>query len=167
MSKRRHMPMTLGRTDFISRLRLLAGLGVLLVTSLFTLTLMAGNSVRNLKPFSDDQASLTTYSTQKRIDLSNPFFQQLGTNGRSCAGCHVISDAWSLSAAHVQQRFQASQGLDPIFRPVDGANCPSADVSTLAARSSAYSLLLNKGLIRMSLPVPDGAEFSVTAINDP
>jgi cytochrome c peroxidase len=81
----------------------------------------------------------------------------------------VIGDAWSVSAAHVQQRFQTSQGLDPIFRPVDGANCPSADVSTLEARTAAYSLLLNKGVIRMSLPIPTGAdaEFSVMATNDP
>jgi cytochrome c peroxidase len=151
----------------MSRRRLLAGLGVLLGASLFTLTLVAGNSIRNLQPFSDPSGTLTTYSTQKKIDLSNPFFQQLGTNGRSCASCHVISDAWSVSAAHLQQRFQATQGLDPIFRPIDGANCPSADVSTLEARTSAYSLLLNKGLIRMSLPVPAGAEFSIMAINDP
>jgi len=127
-------PTTLGRNKLsMSRRRLLAGLGVLLGTSLFTLTLVAGNSVRNLQPFSDPSGTLTTYSTQKKIDLSNPFFQQLGTNGRSCASCHVISDAWSVSAAHLQQRFQATQGLDPIFRPIDGANCPSADVSTLEA----------------------------------
>ena len=25
------------------------------------------------------------------LDLSNPFFQSLGTNGRSCASCHVAS----------------------------------------------------------------------------
>jgi cytochrome c peroxidase len=54
-----------------------------------------------------------------------------------------------------------------VFRPVDGANCPSADVSTVAARSSAYSLLLSKGLIRMSLPVPANADFSIVSINDP
>jgi hypothetical protein len=35
------------------------------------------------------------------------------------------------------------------------------------ARTAAYSLLLSKGLIRMSLPVPANAEFSITSINDP
>ncbi len=54
-----------------------------------------------------------------------------------------------------------------MFRPVDGANCPSADVSTLAAKTSAYSLLLNFGLIRITLPVPANAEFSIISINDP
>jgi len=151
----------------MSRRRLLTGLGVLLGASLFTLKLVANIYAPNLQPFPDPSGTLKTYSTQGAIDLSNPFFQALGTNGRSCASCHVISDGWSVSAAHLQQRFQASQGLDPIFRPIDGANCPSADVSTLEARTSAYSLLLNKGLIRMSLPVPEGAEFSIVAINDP
>ena len=53
------------------------------------------------------------------------------------------------------------------FARYDGANCPSADVSTLAAETSAYSQLLNYGLIRMTLPVPANAEFSIIAISDP
>lgn len=61
----------------------------------------------------------------------------------------------------------ATQGTDPVFRPVDGANCPSADVSTATARSSAYSLLLSKGLIRISLPVPANADFSIVSVTDP
>ena len=54
-----------------------------------------------------------------------------------------------------------------MFRALDGANCPSADVSTLQARTSAYSVLLDHGLIRMTLPVPVNAEFSIISINDP
>ena len=103
----------------------------------------------------------------KTIDVSNPFFKTVGTNDRTCASCHDAGDGWSSTPAHLQQRFQTSQGMDPIFRPVDGANCPSADVSTVDARSSAYSLLLNKGLIRITLPVPVNAEFSIISIDDP
>ncbi len=58
-------------------------------------------------------------------------------------------------------------GRDPIFRTNDGANCPSADVSNLAARKVAYSLLLSKGLIRVSMPVPATADFQITNIQDP
>ena len=58
-------------------------------------------------------------------------------------------------------------GRGPDFRASDGANCPSADVSTLAAATSAYSQLLNHGLIRMTVPVPANAEFSIVSINDP
>jgi hypothetical protein len=37
----------------------------------------------------------------------------------------------------------------------------------LDARTSAYSLLVNQGLIRITLPVPANAEFSIISINDP
>ena len=116
--------------------------------------------------FQDPSGTLKTVS-QGTIDVSNPFFTKLGTNDRSCASCHDAGDGWSITPPHLQQRFQASQGLDPVFRALDGANCPSADVSTADARSAAYSLLLNKGLIRMTLPVPANAEFSIIAVTDP
>ncbi|HEV3206209.1 MAG TPA: hypothetical protein VGZ28_04600 [Terriglobales bacterium] len=116
--------------------------------------------------FPDPSGSVETFS-QPQIDNTNPFFTTLGTNGRTCATCHVASDGWSITPADLQQRFQSTQGTDPVFRPNDGANCPSADVSTLAAKTSAYSLLLNLGLIRMTLPVPANAEFSIITITDP
>ncbi|MGH9503915.1 MAG: hypothetical protein ACRD20_13775 [Terriglobales bacterium] len=138
---------------------------VLAVTG--TLNLASNVYASNLEPSTDPSGVLRTFSFPGGIDLSNPFFKSLGTNGRSCATCHAQSDAWSVSTAHLQQRFQDTDGLDSIFRAIDGANCPSADVSTLSARTSAYSLLLSKGLIRMSLPVPSGADFTITSISDP
>jgi cytochrome c peroxidase len=116
--------------------------------------------------FTDPTGTVNTVS-QPAIKTTNPFFAALGTNTRTCASCHDVADGWSVTPTHLQQKFQSTQGGDPIFLPVDGANCPSADVSTLAARTSAYSLLLNAGLIRMTLAVPAGAEFSVIAISDP
>jgi cytochrome c peroxidase len=114
----------------------------------------------------DASGSVETFS-QTQVDRSGTFFSQLGTNTRTCNTCHVASDGWSITPAHLQQRFQSTQGTDPVFRALDGANCPSADVSTLAAASSAYSQLLNFGLIRMTLPMPANAEFSIISINDP
>ncbi len=133
----------------------------------FTLVTEGGSSLPNLLAVTDDTGVLRTYTSAGRIDMSNPFFKSLGTNGRSCVSCHTPSDAWTVTPAHIEERFEASQGTDPIFRPVDGANCPSADVSTVEARRQAYSNLLNKGLIRVSMGVPDGAEFKVTGISDP
>ncbi len=115
----------------------------------------------------DGSGFLGTYSTSGPIDVTNPFFQDLGTNGRTCNSCHVSSQGWTVSAHGVRERFEATRGTDPIFRPVDGANCPSADVSTVRARRSAYGLLMSKGLIRISLPVPAGADFQITDIQDP
>lgn len=99
--------------------------------------------------------------------FTNSFFKDLGTNGRTCFTCHQPQNGWSVSAADVAKRFKASDGDDPIFRLVDGATCPNADVSTLAAKQQAYILLTSKGLIRIGLPIPAGAEFAVTAVNDP
>jgi cytochrome c peroxidase len=98
---------------------------------------------------------------------NNAFFQNLGTNGRTCFTCHEPQNGWSVSAAGVAQRFAASRGSDPIFRIVDGATCPSDDVSTYAAKQKAYKLLIDKGVIRIGLPLPAGVQFAVTAVDDP
>jgi cytochrome c peroxidase len=97
----------------------------------------------------------------------NPFFQNLGTNGRTCFTCHQPQTGWTVSAQSVQARFNSSLGSDPIFRLVDGATCPTDDVSTLAAKQKAYSLLLRKGLIRIGLPMPANAQFQIVSVNDP
>jgi len=101
------------------------------------------------------------------ITSINAFFQDLGSNGRTCFSCHQPQNGWGISAASVQFTFIETRGQAPIFRPVDGAVCPTADTSTPRARSSAYRLLTGKGLIRIGLPIPAGAEFSIVSVNDP
>jgi nitrate reductase cytochrome c-type subunit len=66
----------------------------------------------------------------------NAFFANLGTNQRTCFSCHQPQTGWTVSAASVQARFYASEAADPIFRLVDGATCPSDDVSTIEAKIS-------------------------------
>jgi cytochrome c peroxidase len=100
-------------------------------------------------------------------DLSNPFFQSLGTNGRSCSSCHVAAAGWTITPEDVQNRFDATGGTDPIFRTNYGSNSPDADISSVAARRTAYSMLLSKGLIRIGLPIPRGAEFELLEVDDP
>jgi cytochrome c peroxidase len=99
--------------------------------------------------------------------FNNAFFQNLGTNGRTCFTCHQPQTGWTVSAASVAARYEASNGTDPIFRLVDGATCPSDDVSNPVAKRRAFSLVIAKGLIRIGLPMPAGAEFEVTSVNDP
>ena len=96
---------------------------------------------------------------------TNPFFQNLGSNGRTCFTCHEPQDGWTLSAAHAQARF-AADPTDPLFRLVDGATCPSDDVSTPAARSAAYSLVTGKGLIRIGLPMQSTMQFQILSVQD-
>lgn len=97
----------------------------------------------------------------------NAFFQSLGTNGRSCVSCHVPAAGWSVTPPELRKRFRETDGLDPIFRTNDGSNSPNADVRTVAARREAYSMLLNKGVIRVGLPVPANAEFELIEVDDP
>src|SRR5207249_4358279 len=98
----------------------------------------------------------------------NPFFQSLGSNGRSCATCHQPSDGMSVPAAHIQARFDASQGLEPIFRTNDGSNCNhNIDTTTVEGRASAYSLLRTRGLIRVAISAPPGGEFTVDSVSNP
>ena len=110
-----------------------------------------------------------TYSTVGGgIDLTGPFFQSLGANGRSCGSCHQPGDGMSVSGPHVQLRFDQTAGMDPIFSTVDGSNCDhDIDVSTLQGRYSAYSLLRTRGLLRIALAVPTNADYAVTAVSNP
>jgi cytochrome c peroxidase len=107
-----------------------------------------------------------TVST-KPIDRQNPFFQSLGTNGRACVHCHQPDAAWSITPAGLRRVFDSSGGLDPVFRTNDGSNSPRADVSSVEKRRLAYSMLLNKGVIRVGLPVPTNAEFELVGVADP
>ncbi len=116
----------------------------------------------------DPSGQIGTYQRNgATLTSSNPFFQNLGTNGRTCFTCHQPKDGWSVSAISAKARYYASNGTDPLFRLVDGATCPTADVSTPHAKLRAYSLLLNKALVRVGLPFPKDAEFSVVSIHDP
>ena len=126
----------------------------------------SGIQLPNLLPLPNSSGLAATFS-EGAIHLDNAFFQSFGTNGRSCGSCHLPTEGWSISAQNVRLRFYATLGTDAIFRTNDGANCSTANVSTFAAKQQAYSLLLKKGLIRVELPVPAGAEFAVTTVVNP
>src|SRR5262249_50278206 len=60
--------------------------------------------------------------------------------------------------------FTATKGKHPLFAPVDGANCPDiADNSDPAS----HSALLNNGLIRVGITLPQNAEFNLTVVRNP
>ncbi|MBW8831124.1 MAG: hypothetical protein JF606_17205 [Burkholderiales bacterium] len=134
------------------------------------------------------------------LPASNAFFQSLGTNGRSCFSCHRPSDGMSLNTNTIRMLYMATAGRDPLFAPVDGANCPSSvpHAQTYApgfggrysaryggahqsSSNEAHSLLLNKGLFRIFLPVPQHTpdltavggppshpvEFTISVVSDP
>jgi cytochrome c peroxidase len=99
------------------------------------------------------------------------FFEPLKADGRACVTCHQPSDGMSLSAATAQRRWTETGGHDALFAAFDGSNCPNLP----QALRSSHSLLLNKGLIRISRPWPprDSSgkaikpEFTIEVVNDP
>lgn len=122
------------------------------------------STIQNLQPYLDATGFVATYNANGNIDTKAEFFQSLGTNGRSCATCHLASEAMSFSAQGARDRFAQTKGKDPLFAAVDGANCPTARAGDKAARS----LLLGSGLIRVFLATPvNGAQFTVSAAYDP
>jgi cytochrome c peroxidase len=117
--------------------------------------------------FSNQFGVHRTLTMAGAIDTSNPFFQDLGTNGRTCFTCHRPAEAWTVTPQELTERFRETDGLDPIFRTNDGSNCAGADVSSNWARRLAFSLLLSKGLIRIGIDVPQDAEFTIVDVDDP
>jgi hypothetical protein len=156
----------------------------LLVSAAVPASLPAENGLSQLEdllrlpnglPFPNPAGFASTFSRAGHIDLRNEFFQDLGTNGRRCVSCHLPSAGWTITPAQVRAIFDRTRGgvipdpfgLGAIFRLNDGSNSPNADVSTLDARRRAYNMLLTKGLIRVGIGVPVGADFELVAVDDP
>lgn len=119
----------------------------------------------NLFAFLDLSGFSATNSVTGSVDLSAPFFQKLGTNGRTCGTCHEPSTGFGLSAADAQFRYFLTRGKDPLFAQVDGATCPTGPANN--------SLTVNNALIRIGLQVapngtdPNPPQYTITAAQDP
>jgi cytochrome c peroxidase len=122
---------------------------------------------RSMLLFANAAGLLGTFSTSGALDLQNPFFQDLGTNGRRCVTCHQPGSAWTITPQNVQARLLFSHGDDPIFSNNDGSNCEGDPAQTVAEKKTAYSLLLTRGLIRVGLNLPDHPEFIIDSVRDP
>jgi cytochrome c peroxidase len=123
------------------------------------------NQVPNNFPIINAAGTAATFSTAGFVDLENPFHVPQGSNGRSCESCHLLQFGWSVVPAEVELRFWLTLGTDPIFNLLD-ANSPTADVSTVQARYSSYSML-RQGLFRRGGNVPATAEYEIIAVDDP
>ncbi len=121
------------------------------------------NLIASLQPYPTPTGTVSTYTSTGSIDPNGIFFQPLGTNARSCASCHQLSQGMSISTASAQALFTSSNGTDPLFLAVDGANCPTAQTGD----SAGHSLLLNNGLIRIAEGPPATAQFQIAVVQDP
>ncbi len=113
--------------------------------------------------YRDASGMLEILNVDGRRDTRGAFFQSLGTNGRTCATCHVASQAMTISPPQIRERYEATDGGDPLFASVDGANC--SDVRREDRRG--HGLLLEHGLIRVAIGIPASAQFTVSVVHDP
>ncbi|MFN0250373.1 MAG: hypothetical protein ACKV2T_26070 [Kofleriaceae bacterium] len=98
---------------------------------------------------------------------NNPFFADLGTNGRTCASCHGFEGGFTTS--HAQRLWNQSNGTDPLFMVTfDIGKCPDSDISTKRKRRDAMELTLERGSVRAGMNrVQPTAEFEITMVEDP
>lgn len=126
----------------------------------------ASCSIPNNHPVRNPGGHAATFSTDGFVDLTGEYFQAQGSNGRSCASCHIPEEAWSLTPATLQRLFDETDGTHPIFNLLD-ANNPTMDVSTVEAREAAYSMLLTRGVFRRGGAPRAGAEWALIGVDDP
>jgi cytochrome c peroxidase len=107
-----------------------------------------------------------TFSAQGSINLTGEYFQAQGTNGQSCASCHIPEEAWSITPSTLQRLFNETDGTHPVFSQLD-ANNPGMNVSTVEARRAAYSMLLSRGVFRRGGAPRPNSEWELIAVEDP
>src|SRR5688572_21317561 len=131
-----------------------------------------GAALADFATYENDRGQVGVLNTSGRVETkAHPFFEPIGTNGRACVTCHQPADGMALSVRTVRERWEATGGKDPLFAAVDGMNCPNLP----PADPRSHSLLLERGLIRVSLPWPpsgpDGTrldpEFTIEVVRDP
>ncbi|HTS65402.1 MAG TPA: hypothetical protein VMH28_25450 [Candidatus Acidoferrales bacterium] len=107
-----------------------------------------------------------TFSTQGFLDLTGEYFQAQGSNGRSCATCHIPQNAWSVTPGVLRLLFDQTGGTHPIFNPLDADN-PNGDLSTVEARRAGYSMMLARGVFRRGGAPRAEREWDVVGVDDP
>src|SRR5262245_33639204 len=129
--------------------------------------LHAQSSISNNLQFQNSSEQSATYSTQGFVDLTGAYFHAQGSNGRSCASCHIPQEAWSINPGTLQRLFDETGGTHPVFNPLDANNPLTGDFSTVEGRRAAYSTLLNRGVFRRGAAPVAGREWNLIAAEDP
>jgi len=132
----------------------------------------SGGHMPEYATYTNAAGKLAVYLADGPVDLKDhPFFRPMGPAGRSCATCHEPDQSMTLSTEGVRKRWDAYGFKDPLFALNDGAACPNAPEGD----RSSHALLLDRGLIRISLPWPPRTagdapiqpEFTIEVVRDP
>ena len=119
----------------------------------------------DMQRFANPSGAAATFSTAGKVDLTGPFFQSLGANGRACvlppAGDGV--DHHAAERPGTLRRHGRHRSRLPHQRRLELARRRCR----LEARRVAYGMLLSKALIRVGIGIPANAEFVLDAVDDP
>ena len=130
--------------------------------------IFAGSGVPTPLLTLDESGILSTYTENHRINLDSAFFKSLGTNGRSCAYLPPAGGCLDCDSAEI---FRPGFFLVEEETRFSGRWMGRIVLARMFLRwrsgGQAYSMLLKKGLIRVSLAVPTTADFSIQDIRDP
>src|SRR5215471_7879644 len=77
-------------------------------------TAVLSDAVSNDQQYANSLGAVATFDVAGSIDVSGPFFQSLGSNGRSCSSCHQLDQGLSITPASIQSRFTTTSGTDPL-----------------------------------------------------
>jgi cytochrome c peroxidase len=145
----------------VSRRRMLA------LPILFLLTAVAVSAAIALfRVYSDDTGRMQTSSSNPTtLNATNPFFDpSIGTNGQACVTCHEPQTGITITPPFIREKFEESNGTDPLFRPNDTANNPQLPLSKHTRDD--YSVFLALGTPRIGELVQQSAtpnDFTVVA----
>ena len=128
----------------------------------------AQDSIPNNLPHRNPGGKAATFSTQGSVNLTGEYFQAQGTNGRSCASCHIPEEAWSINPGTLQDLFDATAGTHPVFNELD-ANNPDqiGPESTVDELLAGYSMMLTRGVFRRGGAPRPNSEWELIAVEDP
>ena len=126
------------------------------------------DTIPNNRPAPNPNGAAATFSTAGSVDLTGEYFQAQGTNGRSCATCHIPEEAWGINPGTLQRMFSETGGRHPVFNKLD-ANNPDAIPAepTEEQLLSSYSMLLSRGVFRRGGAPRADREWDLIAVEDP
>ncbi|MGH9883904.1 MAG: hypothetical protein ACREBE_00125 [bacterium] len=124
------------------------------------------DTIPNNLPVVDSSGFGASFHSAGLVDLSNNFFTPQGTNGRDCGTCHLPEDGWSIKPSSVALMFLLTAGMHPIFVNNLDTDTPTSDMSTVASRWRATTMLRQGKFTRRVSP-PAVRDYEVIAASDP
>ena len=122
----------------------------------------------NLEAVGNSAGVAETFHTSGVIDRTNPFFQNMGTNGRTCETCHDSRSAWTTSAKVMTDLFESTAGTHPLFVSLhDSGTRPDAPTGNIQQKRAAFKTLLDFGVHRFTRTNHVGIDYDVIAVDDP